>query len=152
MQQLLVSEHAWVASIGHGGTAATPDFQYVSVAEAARILSVSPSTVWRWIDAAKLPAYRLGGHTIRIRVADLEAIARPARGANAADTAPADWLRALEPPSDEELERRRMAVAHALAVRSHTPSIAPLTTAQLVRMAREEEEASYDAGDEQPGR
>ncbi len=131
--------------------AATHDPQYVSVSEAARLLSVSPSTVWRWIDAAKLLAYRLGGHTLRIRRSDLERLARPARDLSAAGVALADWESALLPPSAEELERRRAAVAHALDVRSRAPSIAPLTTPELVRIARAEEGTSYDPGDDQPG-
>ncbi|MBI3973520.1 MAG: helix-turn-helix domain-containing protein [Chloroflexi bacterium] len=52
--------------------------QYVTVAEAARLLQVSPSTIWRWIQADKLPAYRVGEKTIRVRKADLDAIIRPA--------------------------------------------------------------------------
>lgn len=132
--------------------AATHDSPYISVSEAACLLSVSPSTVWRWIDTAKLPAYRLGGHTLRIRRSDLERLARPARDVSEAGAPPADWARALLPPSTAEIERRRAAVAHALDVRSRTPSITPRTTAELVHTARAEEGASYDAGDEQPGR
>jgi excisionase family DNA binding protein len=33
---------------------------------------------WRWIDANKLPAYRVGEKTIRLREEDLDAIVRPA--------------------------------------------------------------------------
>lgn len=134
---------------------AIPDPQYLTVAEAARLLCVSPSTVWRWIDAAKLPAYRLAGRTIRVRAADLEAIARPARDTSASGGTPREWTLALQPPTAEEIERRRAAVTHVLEVRSQTPSIAPLTSADLVQIARAEEGASYDAGDagdEQPGR
>src|SRR6266581_3385304 len=53
--------------------------EFVSVAEAARRLRVSPSTVWRWIEADKLTAYRVGPKTIRIRRDDLEALIQPAR-------------------------------------------------------------------------
>ena len=52
--------------------------EYYSVSGAARVLGVSPSTVWRWIKIRKLPAYRVGGHTIRIRKEDLEGIILPA--------------------------------------------------------------------------
>jgi excisionase family DNA binding protein len=52
----------------------------LSVAEAAVLLGVSRSTVWRWIKSGKLPAYRVGHKTIRIKRADLEMILQPARG------------------------------------------------------------------------
>ncbi|HLC29835.1 MAG TPA: helix-turn-helix domain-containing protein, partial [Dehalococcoidia bacterium] len=52
---------------------------FYSVTEAARALGVSPSTVWRWIEADKLRAYRVGPKRIRIKKEDLEAIIRPAR-------------------------------------------------------------------------
>ena len=34
------------------------DDDYVSVAKAAELLNVSRSTLWRWIEAEKVPAYR----------------------------------------------------------------------------------------------
>ena len=55
------------------------DRQYYTVPEAARFLDVSPSTVWRWIQAQKLPAYRVGPKNIRIRKGDLETLIRPVR-------------------------------------------------------------------------
>ena len=39
---------------------AAPEKDYYTVAEAAAELDVSPSTVWRWITAQQLPAYRVG--------------------------------------------------------------------------------------------
>ena len=46
------------------------------------------------------------------------------------------------PPSAEELARRRVLVARITAARQGR-AIAPLTTADLVHQAREEEERSY---------
>ena len=51
-----------------------------SVAEAAEELGVSPSTVWRWIDAGRLPAFRIGPKAIRIRRRDLAPAVRRVRG------------------------------------------------------------------------
>ncbi len=51
--------------------------EFYTVAEAARVLQVSHSTVWRWIEARKLPAYRVGHRAIRIRRRDLEEVIRP---------------------------------------------------------------------------
>lgn len=53
--------------------------EYYTVAEAAQLLGVSPATVWRWIEADKLLAYRVGPRGIRIKKEDLEAVIRPAR-------------------------------------------------------------------------
>lgn len=55
------------------------DDRFYTVAEAADELGVSPSTVWRWIDANMLPAQRLGRRRIRIRREDLALVASPAR-------------------------------------------------------------------------
>ncbi len=57
----------------------TSERQFCTVPEAARILEVSPATIWRWIDAEKLPAYRVGPRGIRIKKRDLETVVRPAR-------------------------------------------------------------------------
>lgn len=40
--------------------------EYYTVQEAAKLLKVSPSTVWRWIDAGRLRAHRVGARGIRI--------------------------------------------------------------------------------------
>lgn len=56
------------------------DDDLLSVAEAATRLSVSQLTVRRWIAAGTLPAVRYGSRIIRVRRADLDALARPVRG------------------------------------------------------------------------
>ncbi|MCC7352109.1 MAG: helix-turn-helix domain-containing protein [Anaerolineae bacterium] len=53
--------------------------RYYTVPEAAEMLEVSPSTVWRWIEAGRLPAQRVGPKNIRIRKEDLAAVITPAR-------------------------------------------------------------------------
>lgn len=50
---------------------------FCTVAEAAAILGVSASTIWRWVDARQLPAFRLGPKAIRIKKADLARALRP---------------------------------------------------------------------------
>lgn len=54
--------------------------EYVTVAQAADLLKVSRSTLWRWIDQGNLPAYRFGRRRVQIRRADLENLIIPARG------------------------------------------------------------------------
>ncbi len=53
--------------------------EYYTVAEAAEVLGVSRTTIWRWIESGRLPAYRIGRKTIRIRRADLPSLLKPAR-------------------------------------------------------------------------
>lgn len=50
---------------------------YYSVSEAAALLRVSHSTVWRWIKTGKLPAQRVGPKTISITQDDLATILAP---------------------------------------------------------------------------
>jgi excisionase family DNA binding protein len=109
--------------------------RYVTVAQAAKLLGVSPSTVWRWIDGRKLPAYRVGPRGIRIREEDLQAAIRPARERNEASVQ--EERISSVPPSPQELARRQALVATILKNREER-RIAPLTSADLVRRAREE--------------
>ena len=55
----------------------TTQHDFYTVSEAARWLSVSPSTIWRWIRNGKLSAYRVGEHSIRIKRVDLETVISP---------------------------------------------------------------------------
>lgn len=54
---------------------------YLSVGQVARELSVHPSTIRRWIDRGRLPAYRLGEKRIGVKRSDLARVVapRPAR-------------------------------------------------------------------------
>jgi excisionase family DNA binding protein len=123
---------------------ATDQHRYYTVAGAAQLLHVSPSTVWRWIAAGRLPALRLGPKTIRIAQEDLRALEQPARRVPKEEPTSLEQLRAklMTPPSAEELARRRAVVARIKAARGER-SIAPLTAADLVHQARQEEEESY---------
>jgi len=114
---------------------------YYTVPEAARELDVSPSTVWRWIEAQKLPAYRVGARKIRIRKDDLRAVVTMARPTEpAADPRPPPYV--FAPPTEEELARRRVAVARIMELRGKI-SIAPKTTTDLIREVRDEREERY---------
>jgi excisionase family DNA binding protein len=46
--------------------------EYLTVAEAASLLKVHKSTIWRWIENGQLPAYRVGQRGVRLKKADLE--------------------------------------------------------------------------------
>ena len=55
------------------------DEQYVTVAEAARLLQVHPSSIRRWMEAGTLPAFRVGQRRILLKRADLARLITPAR-------------------------------------------------------------------------
>ncbi len=117
---------------------------YYTVAQAADILEVSATTVWRWIKADLLPAYRAGPKNIRIKKQDLERVVTPAR-----QTGPREEVNAMsteqlriERPTPEGLARRQRLVATILAKREERV-ITPLTASDPVREAREEQEQKY---------
>lgn len=50
---------------------------YLTVVQAAEYLAVHPSTIRRWIDRGRLPAYRLGDKRIGVRQSDLARLVTP---------------------------------------------------------------------------
>lgn len=107
----------------------------LTIAEAADLLRVSTVTIKRWLKQGRLPAYHVGPRAIRLRRADLAAVMRPLHE-------PSGIL--PEEPTREELARRQALVEEILALREQA-RISPLTTADLVEMAREER-FWYDGG------
>lgn len=113
-----------------------------SVAEAARLLGVSPSTVWRWVDSGKLPALRVGPKAIRIRRADLESAVREnsegtaTRPLRMMDRVYTSIEEALQPLTDEEREAMRLTweIAERTSLRKKVPD----DSADIIREAREE--------------
>ena len=114
------------------------DREYYTVAEAAKELDVSPSTVWRWIAAKRLPAYRVGARKIRIRKDDLASVVQSAQTDQPPAPRPPGGC-VFVPPSEEELARRKAVVARILA-NQQGRSIAQLTTADLIRPVRDARE------------
>ena len=57
--------------------ATSMDTEYLTVAEAASILKVDPSTIRRWIDGGTLRANRVGPRSIRVRRDDLMNVLGP---------------------------------------------------------------------------
>lgn len=124
---------------------------YYTVAQAAAILEVSTTTVWRWIKAELLPAYRAGPKNIRIKKQDLERVITPAREPARA-TARSEEMNAtqeeksispaitIRPLTDEEvqrglaaLERARTSRAQMLAEHGGKPLA---SSAPMIRQAR----------------
>lgn len=46
--------------------------EYITLTEASKYLSISIPTLYRWKDAGKLPFYKIGGTSVRIKREDLE--------------------------------------------------------------------------------
>ncbi len=63
-----------------GAPAAGRPDGYLGVSEAARLLGVNRVTVWRWIAACRIPVWRAGPRTARIKKADLDRLLVPGRG------------------------------------------------------------------------
>ena len=61
------------------GPAPQPFDDLVSVKDAARLLRVSESTIWRWINEDLLPSYRVGRKRVYLKRAELTPLLRPAR-------------------------------------------------------------------------
>src|SRR6266498_1044242 len=114
---------------------------FYSVPQAAKRLGVSPSTVWRWIEADRLPAYRVGPKNIRIKKQDLDRVVQPARATRKKEGSTMERIR-IEQPSKQEIARRQALVQKILANRTKRV-ISPLTTTDLVQQVREQEYSSY---------
>lgn len=122
--------------------ATTQERDYYTVAEAAAELDVHQTTVWRWIATKRLPAYTVGSRKIRIKQDDLALVVTP-RSVDPIDVAGVSSDEGLlRPPTNEELDRRRAAVAALVALRPRM-RIAPRTSDDLLREVRAEREERH---------
>jgi excisionase family DNA binding protein len=116
----------------------TSERDYYTVAEVAEILNVSHSTVWRWIRAGKLRAYRVGSRNLRVRSRDLHRSGiehrRPNRSLSLQEARRLVGIK----PSAEERARRTELFAEIMRTRANR-SIAPFTSDELVRISREKD-------------
>ena len=93
---------------------AVVDEKYITVAEAAQLLKVSRSTLWRWIDQRKLPAYRFGQRRVLIRQDDLRRLITPARGEKGGGMTEIEKERErLSRPLSTEEQRKALAALEA---------------------------------------
>lgn len=80
--------------------------EYLTVAEAAALLKVSKSTIWRWIEKGTLPAYRVGSRGVRLKRAQLEQVVTPLTGERrrGESVAQAEQIQ-IQPLTPQERER-----------------------------------------------
>jgi excisionase family DNA binding protein len=126
---------------------------FYSVEQAARRLGVSHSTVWRWIAAGKLVAYRVGPRSIRIREEDLAGVVQPARSDReevnrTKQHVPMQTTVKIRPLTEEERQHGLEALdqidalqQRMLAARSGTPFP---SSVDLIRQMREDRSRQLD--------
>jgi excisionase family DNA binding protein len=82
------------------------DEEYLTVAEAATLLRVAPSTIRRWIREGDVPAHRIGRRRVALRRADLTRLITPARtGMETSGEVAGDQKREPRRLTPEEKER-----------------------------------------------
>lgn len=91
--------------------------EYLTVAEAAALLRVAPSTIRRWIREGDVPAHRLGRRRVGLRRHDLSQLIKPVQAEEALsrDTAGDDDPERIKRRklTDEEVERGLAAMDRA---------------------------------------
>jgi len=122
-----------------------PGDDFCTVAEAAAMLGVSASTVWRWVDSGKLPAFRVGPKAIRIKRGDVEAAVRPHRAEAARGGMTrvyTDIKEALRPMTAEEKARALAWLGRAdklrAEIRARRKGVPLPDSTEIIREAREE--------------
>ena len=87
---------------------------YLTVAEAAALMRVAPSTIRRWIRAGQVAGYRLGPRRVALKRGDLAALvtAAPTRTDVEPSTVPLPATE-IQPPTPAEWERGMAALERA---------------------------------------
>lgn len=120
--------------------------EYLTVAEAAALLRVAPSTIRRWIREGDLPAYRLGRRRVGLKREELSRLIKPVGADEALDRAASDSdeverirRRKLTPEEVERslaaFERARQHREDLLAQRGGVPFS---DSVEIIREMREE--------------
>jgi excisionase family DNA binding protein len=95
---------------------------YLSVAEAATLLRVAPSTIRRWIRSGDVAAHRLGPRRVALRRSDVAALIVPLHPtANGAETSADDASGESLELTPEEIQRQQEAMERYLEVRDKYP-------------------------------
>src|SRR5437773_11303975 len=96
------------------------DEEYVTVAKAAELMHISPSTLWRWLKSGDLPGYRFGHRRVLIKRDDLTAIITPFNGLRGEAMVAAERNRLKRPLSEAERQAAAAALQAARVLRAET--------------------------------
>jgi excisionase family DNA binding protein len=113
----------------------TSDHDYCTVSEAAALLRLSKPTIRRWIDAGRLPAQRVGGHSIRIRRADLDALVQPQQRSPYPPELERYIVRTGDPSADQLALAKRLLEQHRKHIRTGSKPLSD--SAAIIRAGRE---------------
>ena len=121
----------------------TTETEWLTTAEAAKTLKVSPLTISRWIKQGRLAASRVGPRAVRIRRDDLEGIMSPI--IDRADQ-PDDerWPPRPGPPAiTDHIRAQRLAAIeqariHGEAILARRNGVPLISSAEIIREMREE--------------
>lgn len=94
--------------------ATTTQDDLLTVQQAAEMLQMSTSTIWRWINQGDLPSYRVGQRRVRVRRGDVERMIRPRN--NEARSASENPEAVMPPPMTEEQRQRALATLERLRI------------------------------------
>ena len=109
----------------------------MSVPDAARQLSVSTSTVWRWIRSGGLKAYRIGPKRVMLRASDLSQTLRPSH-VEQRDII-TDVSRVPHYLSEQDTQRLRAAIANSRRIHERMRKFGPLAPSwELISEARDQ--------------
>lgn len=124
---------------------AQKDDEFLTIAEAARLLKVSAVTIKRWLKQGILPAYHVGPRHVRIRYSDLAKVLTPLVREEVKvvrEIMPIKTELTIRPLSQEEAKERLAAIKEAKAFREEVLSERggkPFSPSwPLIRRAREE--------------
>lgn len=106
--------------------------ELLSVEEVAKLFHLHEMTVRRYIKHGDLKAVRVGGR-IRVRREEVDHFMRPLKQEN--------YVSIAEPPSSEEIARRRELFDQVMRLRQKIGPIG-ITAGELVRQARSEEQTA----------
>jgi excisionase family DNA binding protein len=121
------------------------DTDLLTIAEAAELLKVSRVTIQRWLKQGRLPAYRVGPRAVRIKRTDALNFLTPHNGATESmplEPLPTPAALQVTPLTPEEIERRRVAIIEAKALRAEMlkqrGGVPFPSSWRLIRRARDE--------------
>jgi excisionase family DNA binding protein len=111
------------------GNSSPPFEEFVSVREAAALLRVSESTVWRWLNEDRVPSYRVGPKRVLLKRADLTPRPRHSR---------------REARGLSEADRKRL---NAFPMSPRTPGVDPVALARALH-AKQRAKPGWGSGPE----